>query len=110
MGFFGKEQMVPEFANKAFSMKPNTISDLVATQYGYHIIKVTDRMEAGVTPFVKVKDELIFYLETKNQIEVLKQITSGLMKQADIQYLNDSYNPAKTVDVKPEQKQPEAKK
>ncbi len=110
LGFFGKEQMVPEFANKAFSMKPNTISDLVATQYGYHIIKVTDRMEAGVTPFVKVKDELRFYLETKKQIEVLKQITSGLMKQADIQYLNDSYNPAKTVDVKPEQKQPEAKK
>jgi len=105
LGFFTKEAMVPEFADAAFSMKPNTISDLVVTQYGYHIIKVTDRMEAGVTPFVKVKDELRFYLETKQQIAILKKLTSSLMKSADIEYLNASYNPAKSVNVLPDPKE-----
>ena len=110
LGFFTKEQMVPEFSKTAFSMKPNTISGLVQTQYGYHIIKVTDRMEPGVTPFVKIKDELKFYLETKQQVAVLKKFTTGLMKQADIEYLNDKFNPAKTVVPNPAVKTEEAKK
>ncbi len=104
LGFFTKEAMVPEFSKAAFSMKPNTISNLVPTQYGYHIIKVTDRMEAGVTPFVKIKDDLRFYLETKQQIAVLKKFTAGLMKSANIEYLNDSFNPAKAINVTPEPK------
>lgn len=97
LGFFTKEAMVPEFSKAAFSMKPNTISDLVQSPYGYHIIKVTDRMEAGTTPFVKVKDEIKFYLETQKQIEVLKKLTDGLMKNAKIEYLNDDYNPKRVV-------------
>lgn len=99
LGFFPKEAMVPEFSKAAFSMKPNTISDLVQTNYGYHIIKVTDRIEAGTTPFAKVKDELKYYLETEKQIAILKDLTSGLMKTADIKYLDDSFNPAKAVKV-----------
>ena len=99
LGFFPKEAMVPEFSKAAFSMKPNTISNLVQTNYGYHIIKVTDRIEAGTTPFAKVKDELKYYLETEKQIAILKDLTSGLMKTADIKYLDDSFNPAKAVKV-----------
>ena len=104
LGFFTKEAMVPEFSKAAFSMKPNTVSEqLVSSPYGFHIIKVTDRMEAGSTPFAKVKDEIKFYLETQKQIEVLKNITDGLMKNAKIEYLNESFNPKKTVkDVTPQ--------
>ena len=111
LGFFTKEVMVPEFSKAAFAMKPNTISGLVKTDYGYHIIKVTDRMEAGKTPFVKVKDEIKFYLESQKQVQVLKNLTAGLMKNAEIEYLNDNFNPAKVVDVTPEPvKKEEAKK
>jgi len=101
LGYFTKDAMVPEFSKVAFSMKPDTISGLVQTNYGYHIIKVTDRVEAGKTPFVKVKEELKYYLETQKQIEVLRKLTASLMKQADIEYLNDSFNPAKIVNVEP---------
>lgn len=95
LGFFSKEMMVPEFSNAAFSMKPNTISEnLVKSPYGYHIIKVTDRIEAGTSPFAKVKDELKFYLETQKQIAVLKNLTDGLMKSAKIEYLDPSFDPA----------------
>ena len=112
LGFFTKEAMVPEFSKAAFSMKPNTISEnLVQSPYGYHIIKVTDRMEAGTTPYVKVKDEIKFYLETQKQIEVLKNLTDGLMKTAKIEYLNESYNPKRVIKpvVPQEKKEKEAK-
>ena len=98
LGFFPKEAMVPEFANAAFSMKPNTISEsLVKSPYGFHIIKVTDRMAAGSTPFAKIKDEIKFYLETQKQVEILKNLTDGLMKNAKIEYLNEDFNPKKLV-------------
>ena len=103
LGFFTREAMVKEFADVAFSMKPNTISDLVQTNFGYHIIKVTDRMEAGTTPFAKVKENLKFYLETKQQIAVLKKITERLMKEADIKYLDPSYDPARPINIKTEE-------
>lgn len=106
LGFFPKEAMVPEFANAAFSMKPNTVSEsLVKSPYGFHIIKVTDRMEAGSTPYEKVKDEIKFYLETQKQIEILKKFTDGAMKNAKIEYLNEEYNPKRAVKpVTPEPK------
>lgn len=98
LGFFSKSDMVPEFSKAAFSMKPNTISDsLVKTNYGFHIIKVTDRMEAGTTPFVKVKDEIKFYLETKEQIKTLKNLTDGLMKTAKIEYIDADFKPSKDI-------------
>ena len=93
LGFFSRETMVPEFSKVAFSMKPNTIHDeLVKTTYGYHIIKVTDRIEAGTTPYAKVRDEIKFYLETMEQIKVLKNLTDGLMKTAKITYIDEAYD------------------
>ena len=110
LGFFPKEAMVPEFANAAFSMKPDTISEkLVQSPYGFHIIKVTDRMAAGTTPYEKVKEEIKAYLETQKQIEVLKNFTAGAMKTAKIDYLNDDFNPNKKVIKVKEEKAEETK-
>ncbi|MCQ2739979.1 MAG: peptidylprolyl isomerase [bacterium] len=95
LGFFPRKAMVKEFSDAAFSMKPNTISDkLVKTPYGYHIIKVTDRMEAGTTPYDKIKEEIRFYLETEEQLKILKNLTEGLMKTAQIDYVDKSFDPA----------------
>lgn len=94
LGFFGKQEMVEPFAKAAFTQKPNTISDIVQTPYGYHIILVTDRMKAGQEPFEKVKGEIVTYLENQGQVKVLENLIESLKKQAKIEYLNPEYNPA----------------
>jgi peptidyl-prolyl cis-trans isomerase D len=58
LDFFPKGQMVPEFDKTAFSMKPGEISDLVKTQYGYHIIKLTDKKAAITKPLEEVRAQI----------------------------------------------------
>ena len=93
LGFFDKKSMVPEFADAAFSSKPNTVAGVVQTQYGYHIIMVTDRKEAGVVPYEKVKSDIQEYLESSKQIEALDNLTQAAKKKAKIEYLSEDYNP-----------------
>ncbi len=93
LGFFAKEQMVPEFSKVAFSLKPNTVSDVVKTPYGYHIIFVQDRREPMVTPYEKAKSGIKDYLTNEKQIQALDKLTSSAKKKAKIEYMDDKYNP-----------------
>ncbi len=93
LGFFAAQEMVPEFSQAAFSMKPNTVSNLVKTQFGYHIIMVTDRMEAGQQPFEKVKNDIKSFLETQKQLEAIDRLVESLKKNATIEYVNKEYDP-----------------
>ena len=95
LGFFAEKEMVPEFSKAAFSMKPNSISEKpVKSQYGYHIIMVTDRAAPSQDPFEKVKDNIKGYLENQKQIEKIDQLTESLKKNAKIEYINPDYDPA----------------
>ena len=94
LGFFAAKEMVPEFSKAAFAMKPNTISDKpVKTQFGYHIIMVTDRSAAGQEPFEKVKPSIKAYLENQKQIALIDKLTESLKKSAKIETVNPEYNP-----------------
>ena len=98
LGFFAKSDMVEPFATQAFTQQPNTISPVIQTQYGYHIIMVTDRMEKGKEPFVKVQDQIKLYLQAQKQMEILENLITQLKASATIIYLNDDYNPIKIQD------------
>ena len=95
LGFFTAKEMVPEFSKAAFAMKPNTVSDKpVQTQFGYHIIMVTDRAAAGQTPYEKVKNDIKGYLENQKQIEMIDNLTESLKKNAKIEYVNQEFDPS----------------
>lgn len=67
LGFFSKGQMVPEFENAAFSMEKGEVSEPVKTQFGYHIIKLTDKKDADTKSFDEVKDNIYGQLIHKQQ-------------------------------------------
>jgi peptidyl-prolyl cis-trans isomerase D len=58
LGWIVQGQTVPEFEKVAFSLQPGTVSDLVKTQYGFHIIKVLAKETAHTKPFDEVKDSI----------------------------------------------------
>ena len=59
LGYFSKDQMVPEFGNAAFAMKVGDISaEPVKTQFGMHLIKLVDKKEASVRPLEEVRAQL----------------------------------------------------
>ena len=93
LGFFAQQEMVEPFAKAAFAMKPNTISGIVKTPYGYHIIMVTDRKAAGQDSFEKVKSDIMLYLENEKKVKVLENFIESLKKTAKIEYVNEDYNP-----------------
>lgn len=95
LGFFTEKEMVPEFAKASFAGKPNTVYEkVVKTQYGYHIILVTDRAAAGTEPYEKVQNDIKAYLETQKQLEAIDKLTDSLKKNAEIKFVNSSYDPA----------------
>lgn len=92
LGFFAFEEMVKPFSESAFKQKVNTIGEIVQTDFGYHIIMVTDRKQAGVEPYNKVKDELIMLLENQKKVEVLQELVETLKNKAEIVYVDEMYN------------------
>jgi len=87
LNFFPKEQMVPPFSAAAFAMKPGQISDLVETEFGLHIIKVTARRDGRVVPLAEVSDRLGAFLKQKRQQELMEQYLTGLKTKYRVEIL-----------------------
>jgi peptidyl-prolyl cis-trans isomerase C len=94
LGFFGKGRMVPAFEAAAFSMKVNEVSNPVLTQFGYHIIKVTDRKDGSTTSFEEVKDKIAQDLKNRMINELIGQKLSQLREEANIELLFTPEPPA----------------
>jgi peptidyl-prolyl cis-trans isomerase D len=69
-----KGQMVPEFEQAAFTLKPGTTSDLVKTQYGYHIVQVLQHEDARLRPFEEVKAEMAAQIKKQRVGDQMQQI------------------------------------
>ena len=84
LGFFSKGDTTPQFEKAAFELKIDQISDIVETEYGCHIIKVTDHKDASVVSFDQAKDDIIKQLTEKKQSEFAEKYISSLKTQANI--------------------------
>ncbi len=74
LGYFSKDQMVPEFSETAFKLDKGQLSDPVKTQFGWHIIKVEDKRTKPVPEFDKVKDQIETYVSRKAQAEMIQKL------------------------------------
>lgn len=79
LDYFGRGRMVPEFENAAFTMAPGQISDLVKTQYGFHIIKVVDKKAASTRTLDEVRSEIVDQL----QFQKAQQLVEAQARTAD---------------------------
>jgi peptidyl-prolyl cis-trans isomerase C len=74
LGYFPREEMVPEFADAAFKLEKGQISEPVHTRFGWHIIKVEDKRERQIPPFDQVRDQLATHLVRKAQAELITKL------------------------------------
>ena len=87
LNFFTRGQMVPAFDQAAFAMKPGEISDIVTTQFGYHIIKVTDHRAASTVPFEQVSGRIKEYLVEQQKQQKAGAFIESLKQKAKIEVL-----------------------
>ena len=81
LDYFGRGRMVPEFDQVAFAMQPGQTSDLVKTQYGYHIIKLVDKKPATTRPFAEVRQQLADQLAYQRAQAQAADLAQSLEKQ-----------------------------
>ena len=77
LGFFTKEQMVPEFSAVAFTLEPGKISDPVKSQFGWHIIKVEEKRNRKPPAFDQVKSQIETYVTRKAQADYVAKLREG---------------------------------
>lgn len=85
LGFFTQGRMVPEFEEAAFALDTDEVSAPVETQFGFHVIKVTDKKESGITPFEEVQDQIQNMLAQEKQQEAYYKKAEELSKKYQIQ-------------------------
>jgi parvulin-like peptidyl-prolyl isomerase len=88
---FGRGKMVPEFEAAAFSLNTNQVSDVVTTQFGYHIIKLSEKIPAKMISLTEVADDLKEGLKSQELQKQLREtdLLEKLQQDASVEILDE---------------------
>lgn len=89
LGYLSKGNMIAEFENVVFDMKVGDVSDIIESEFGYHIIRIADIRRARVRlEFEDVKDEIVNALTLEKRTAVYDSLITALRAAADVEYLD----------------------
>ena len=89
LGYISRGQMVPEFEEASFSLEAGNLSDIVKTEFGYHIIKCYDIQEEKQLSLEEARDNIKSILTSQKQNERIDELIAQLREEADIVILYD---------------------
>ncbi len=87
LGFFQRGRMVPPFDEAAFNLTPGEISDIVTTEFGYHIIKLAERKDASMVPYEGVQAKIVEFLSNQKKQDRVEAFIQEARKKAKIEVL-----------------------
>lgn len=93
LGYITREQVVKEFGDMAFSQKVGTISPLVKSQFGTHIIYVKDKSAKQTQSYASVKADIKEFLTKRAKYEAFNNLVKGLKDKATIEFVDTSLDP-----------------
>ncbi|MFH1054338.1 MAG: peptidylprolyl isomerase, partial [Candidatus Woesearchaeota archaeon] len=85
LGYFPRGRMVPEFEGAAFSLETGEVSGLVKSDFGYHIIKVTDKVEEITSKISDIDNPVHKQIAINQQADAIQTFTDVLVEKADVQ-------------------------
>ena len=97
VGYFRKGQVVPEFENACLSLSAGQTSAIVHTQFGYHIIKLTDKKDEALEPYESVKPKIENVLRLKKREELFDKLVTSLKDKYRVRVEPDA---AESLEVK----------
>ena len=91
VGFFRAGQLVPDFEKACLKLKVGETSDIVKTQFGYHIIKLTDKKEGGVQSYDEAKRAIETELKKQKRSELFNKMVMDLKNKYSVHVNEDAF-------------------
>ena len=85
LGSFQRGSMVQIFEDTAFALEPGGVSDIIRTEFGFHIIKLTDRSEGGTLSFEDARDAIETYLRQEKEQEAVTAYVQELKEKYTVE-------------------------
>lgn len=90
LGLFSRGKMVQAFEDTAFGLKTGEISDIVETQFGFHLIKLEERQEPHQQEFEEVKDQIVNHMMAEKEQAAFRDFVDELRSDATIEYTEEA--------------------